>query len=96
MYRVVLACHGVPKDAGADAAADITKEFVDHRTWHQNVQCTWDGALLILQADNDVDESGLALLDEFSDCISAYVEPFDGKLEIVSVTRFESHLPPES
>lgn len=96
MFRVILACHGVPEAAGADAADDIAREFLEHRTWHQNVKCSWDGTLLILQADNDVDESGLALLDEFSDCIAAYIEAFDGKLEVVSVTSLASHGSTES
>src|SRR6267143_2740844 len=68
MYRIVLACKGVPADVGAVAARDITEEFT-HRPWHQNVRCEWDGSRLILQADNDFDSNGLALLDEFSDAI---------------------------
>ena len=38
--------------------------------------CTWDGERLILQADNDYDPEGLALLDEFSDNISAFISAF--------------------
>ncbi len=39
-----------------------------------------------MQADNDVDADGLALSDEFSDCISAYVaELFDGEIKIESI-----------
>jgi len=89
MYRIVLACYGVPQSAGAEAAADITAEFRDHRPWHNNVSCTWDGSRLVLQADNDVDSNGLALLDEFSDCTAAYIkELFDGEIKIESITRF--------
>ena len=87
MYRIVLACYGVPESAGAEAATDITAEFADHRTWYSNVSCTWDGARLILQAENDVDSDGVALLDEFSDCTAAYIgELFDGEIKIESVT----------
>ena len=89
MYRVVLACEGVPVSAGQEAAADITKEFADHRRWHQNVKCSWDGKELVLEAENDFDDNGLALLDEFSDCIAAYVTAFDGRLKVVSVSEFE-------
>ena len=86
MYRVILACTCVTADAGPAAARDITEEFT-HRQWHSNVKCEWDGSRLILQADNDFDSDGLALLDEFSDAISAYIrEPIDAKMEIVSVT----------
>lgn len=78
MYRITLACYGIPLTAGAEAATGITIEFVEHRTWHSNVACTWDGSRLILQADNGFDSNGLALIDEFSDCISAYIaELFD-------------------
>jgi hypothetical protein len=87
MYKVVLACHGVPATAGAEAAADITKEFAEHRTWHQNVICSWNGSLLILEAVNDYDADGKALQDEFSDCIAAYIaEGFDGQITVESVS----------
>lgn len=91
MYRIILACNGVPVHAGAEAARDITEEFTD-RPWHQNVQCQWDGSRLILQADNDYDSNGLALLDEFSDAISASIEDgFDGGIDVVSVSPLPSN-----
>ncbi len=87
MFRVVLECSGVPIDEGAEAAADIEREFHDYRFHHQNVRCIFDGGKLILTAENDFDADGLALMDEFSDCISAYVAtPFDGDLALVSST----------
>ena len=89
VYKVILACEGVPASDGEEAAADITKEFADHRQWHQNVKCSWDGQELVLEAENDFDDDGLALLDEFSDCIAAYVPAFDGRLRIVSVSKSE-------
>ena len=92
MYRVVLACHGLPESSGAEAAIDITKEFTDHRPWHVNVICSWDGQRLVLQADNDFDSNGLALLDEFSDCIAAYLVPFDGRITVESVGLLEPRL----
>ena len=72
MYRIVLACKGVHANVGAVAARDITEEFT-HRPWHQNVRCEWDGTRLMLLAENDFDSDGLALLDEFSDAISASI-----------------------
>ena len=88
MYRIVLACYGVPVAEGADAASDITAEFENHRTWWSRASCTWDGVRLILQADSDVDSDGLALLDEFSDCTAACIkELFDGEIKIVSITQ---------
>jgi hypothetical protein len=73
MYRIILACNGVPAQVGVQAASDITEEFT-HRPWHQNVRCEWDGSRLVLQVDNDFDSNGLALRDEFSDAISAMLQ----------------------
>jgi len=93
MYRIVLACNGVPADVGAVAAHDITEEFT-HRPWHQNVRCEWDGSRLVLQADNDFDSNGLALLDEFSDAISASIaDGFDGGIDVVSVSPLPTDAP---
>ena len=90
MYRITLACEGVPANTGAVAAQDITEEFT-HRPWHKNVSCVWDGSKLILQADNDFDSNGLALRDEFSDAISACIEGgFDGDLNITSIQDLKS------
>jgi hypothetical protein len=86
MYRIVLACKSVPPNAGAQGARDIAEEFT-RRPRHENVTCVFDGAQLILQADNDFDSNGLALLDEFSDVISACIKDcFDGDIEILSIT----------
>jgi hypothetical protein len=93
MYRIVLACKGVPASAGATGAQDIAEEFT-HRPWHQNVSCEWDGSQLVLKADNDFDSDGLALLDEFSDAISACIkEGAHGGIEIVSVSSLPSEAP---
>ena len=86
MFHIVIEWQDVPQMAGPQAAIDIAEEF-RHRPWHQHVTCTWDGRVLRLEADNDYDENGLALMDEFSDAISACVKDAgDGDLRIVSVT----------
>ena len=86
MYRIMLSCNGVPQHVGAAAADDIGEEFT-HRPWHQNVQCSWDGSRLLLQADNDYDSDGSALTDEFSDAIAACIaDGFDGSIAVESVT----------
>lgn len=72
MYRIVLACDGVPVSAGPQGAIHIAEEFT-HRPWHQNVTCLWDGRSLILPAENDYDDKGLALTDEFSDAVVACI-----------------------
>ena len=93
MYRIVLACNGMPADVGAVAARDITEEFT-HRPWQRNVRCEWDWSRLILQADNDFDSNGLALLDEFSDAISAFVaDGFDAGIDVVSVSHSPTDAP---
>ena len=87
MYRIVLECSGVPAAEGPEAATDIEREFRDHRPHQQNVECTFDDGKLVLRADNDFDADGRALMDEFSDCISAYIATaFDGDLKLVSST----------
>jgi hypothetical protein len=86
LYKLTLTCNGVPKHVGQQAAQDITEEF-KHRPWHQDVSCSWDGELLVLEATNDFDADGLALRDEFSDAVSACIkEGFDGDITIRSVT----------
>ena len=86
MYRIVLVCTGVPVQEGFEGARCITEEF-KHRPWHRNVTCEWDGSRLSLQADNDFDPKGLALMDEFSDSISACIKDVgDGNIMVKSVT----------
>jgi hypothetical protein len=90
MYRIVLACKGVPTHAGVAGARDISNEFT-HRPWHEKVTCVWDGSQLILQADNDFDSNGLVLVGEFSDAISSCIEGgFDGNIEMLSIQEYKS------
>jgi hypothetical protein len=85
MYKVILACKGVPPELGVAAATDISEEFT-HRQWHQNVRCEWDQTRLLLHADNDWDADAKALLDEFSDAISACIPgTFGYSIEVVSI-----------
>ena len=85
-YRIKLRCDGVPVDQGEQGAKCITSAFRTNRSWHQNAECTWDGASLHLSVENDFDKNGLATWDEFSDEITACIEAlFDGDLVIVSV-----------
>jgi hypothetical protein len=86
-YRAVLECDSVPSNAGEQGAIDITENFAK-RTWHRNARCAWDGKSLTLTAENDFDPEGRALLDEFSDEISACISGwFDGDLRLVSITE---------
>ena len=86
MFRVTLICDGLPAPVGEEAARHIAKEFADSRQWHTRVTCEWDGARLILRSENDFDETGQATLDEFSDCIFAYIaEPGEFSIRTESV-----------
>jgi hypothetical protein len=83
MYRIILVCNGVPAHAGAVAAQDITEEFHPQAVARGGI---WDRSALILQADNDFDANGLALLGECSDAVSACIKGgFDGLLEVLSL-----------
>ncbi len=89
-YFVALSCDNVPVNAGPQAAIDIKAEFTK-RPWHTNVECEWDGTSMVLFAESDHDPQGLALLDEFSDVISACIsDGFDGQIRVLSVTNSES------
>jgi len=53
----------------------------------KNARCEWDGSGLVLQADNDFDSNGLALMDEFSDAIAACIaDSFEGGTDVASVS----------
>lgn len=85
MYQVTLACKGVPVELGPAAALDVAEEF-SHRPWHPNVRCEWNGEELLLCAENDWDEDAKALLDEFSDALSACIPgTFGFAVEIRSI-----------
>jgi hypothetical protein len=86
-YRIALTCDGVPVAAGPQAATGITEEFA-HRPWHENAKCIWTGTSLLLTAENDFDDDSLALIDEFSDAISACIaEGFNGDICVASITK---------
>jgi hypothetical protein len=91
MFHVVLECEaeGLSPEIGEQAATDIAEEFT-HRPWHTNVRCIWDGHRMRLEADNDYDDKGLALRDEFSDAMVACVAMYErlGDMRIVSVTEY--------
>jgi hypothetical protein len=87
MYRITLVCDGVPASAGEEAARDITQHFKAHYPHEGNAICSFDGESLRLVAENDHDPEGRNLMDEFSDVISANLEPFDGDIRLISLER---------
>lgn len=89
MFRIVLAADGILPSEGPQAALDIAKEFNEVRTpRYINATCTFSDGVLTLACDNDGwDRDGKNLMDEFSDCISAFVPTInDGDLWLVSAT----------
>ena len=86
-YRAVLRCDGVPSALGAEGAKCIAANFAK-RTWHKNAKCSWDGNCLTLSVENDFDGDGRAVMDEFSDEVSACIRGgFEGHLRLISVTE---------
>lgn len=78
MFKITMRAGGIIDAAvGHAAATDIENEFREHRPWHEGVTCQFHDGMLTLVAVNDFDHDGLALSDEFSDCLCAYI-PLDG------------------
>jgi hypothetical protein len=82
MYQVTIECRGINPDEGPRAAIDIENEFRLHRPWHEEPKCTFSDGNLVLCAKNK-DKEGKALLDEFGDCLVAYLR-VHGKMHILS------------
>ena len=90
IYHAILACEGLTEVEGATAPPVIVEEF-SHRPWHQNVSCKWVNGMLQIEADNDYDNDGKALLDEFGDAVIACVKVSgDIRFKIVSVQRISA------
>lgn len=86
LIRVLARVFQQTANTGPVSARAISEELA-RRPWHENVKCFFVGSSLILQADNDFDSNGLALVDEFSDSISACVKDgFSGDIETLSIT----------
>ena len=84
MFKITLECVRISPDAGPSSAADIEQDFREHRIWHTQPRCTYSDGTITFSAINDFDQNGLALLDEFGDCLSAYLTPH-GAVRILSV-----------
>ena len=84
MFKIRLSCSGIDPAARETAATDIQNEFRCHRPWYQEVSCHIEEGDLILTATNDFDEAGPGLLDEFSDCLCAYLAEH-GDIRVISV-----------
>jgi hypothetical protein len=89
MFKITMRAGGISSNVGPTAAEDIEKEFREHRAWHKSVSCSFADGTLTLVAFNDYDHDGLALSDEFSDCLTAYVAQEDmsddGEFGVVTV-----------
>jgi hypothetical protein len=79
MYHITVSCTGISESAALAGLGDIAEEFV-HRPWQQSVRCEWESGRLVLQATNDYDANGQALLGEFSDAVCACLPIEDNEL----------------
>lgn len=72
MYRTTVICSGLSDEEAKQAVADMLSEFAQ-RPWQEAVACEWRDGVLRLSAQNDADANGIALLDEFGDAVTAYI-----------------------
>ncbi|UCI08869.1 hypothetical protein [Mesorhizobium sp. B1-1-8] len=86
MYKITIECLDVASGPGPQAAIDIEQEFRAHRTWHERPSCSYADGKLLLVACNNFDADGRALLDEFWDCLAAYLGQH-GAMQILSVEQ---------
>ena len=86
MYKITIGCLDVAPALGPQAAIDIEDEFRVHRIWQGQPSCTYADGKLLLVARNDFDADGKALLDEFWDCLAAYLREH-GAMHILSVEQ---------
>jgi hypothetical protein len=85
VFRVRVACEGIPSLAWPDALVDVDSEF-SKRTWHHIVRCSWEAGALILVVDNHYDKDGAAVVDEFSATVAAYAPGTPGyRVRVLSV-----------
>ena len=94
LYRIRLLCLGVPAERGEQAAIDVTEEF-SHRKWHRSARAIWTDGVLSLYAENDYDDTGLALQDEFSDAVIGCVDLGDADISF-RIHMTESFEEPET
>ena len=89
MFEIVVSCKGISEQVAKDGLADLLEEF-SHRPWHSSVVCEVAEGRILLQARNDYDSTGQALLDEFSDAVCACFPiegtPISFAVESVSAT----------
>jgi hypothetical protein len=72
MYRATVICRGLTEAEASEAVTDMLSEF-QQRPWQLEVACEWSKGILRLSAQNEVDSTGMALLDEFGDAVVAYI-----------------------
>jgi len=82
MFQITVSCTGVSEAAALAGLADIAEEFTQ-RPWQESVSCRWESGRLVLQAINDYDTDGQALLGEFSDAVCACLPIEDTEIGFV-------------
>ena len=88
MFEIIVSCKGLPESVALGAIDDILEEFTE-RPWHRDVTCWWKSSMLFLRANNDYDQDGMALSEEFSDVVCACTPIQDEIIiAVVSVSKF--------
>ena len=87
MYLATVICRGLTDTEAHEAVTDMLSEF-KQPPWQLEVACEWRDGLLRLSAQNEVDSTGMALLDEFGDAVTAYIN-YAGEIstEVESVVK---------
>jgi ABC-type transporter Mla MlaB component len=87
MFRSTVICRGLTEAEAREAVIDMLSEF-EHRPWQLQVVCEWRDGVLRLSAQNEVDSTGMALLDEFCNAVTAYIN-YAGEIhaEVESVVK---------
>lgn len=92
MFRITITCEGLSTLQMECALPALLEEF-EQRPWQQNMLCKIENDLLFIQAENDFDDDGKALLDEACDAVFACVEGDwqDLRFEVHSVEKIQPH-----
>ena len=84
LLQLTVRCTDIPVDEIPNVARAVETDFRKYRPWHQNVRCQVDGIFLVLRAQNDLDDDGEALCEEFRSCLKEYASTF-GSIEVVAI-----------
>jgi hypothetical protein len=82
MFEIVVSCSGISEQTARDSLDDLYQELAE-RPWYGSVTCHWEHDRVDVQARNDHDATGQALLDEFWDVVCACIPAEDSERRFV-------------